>query len=172
MSMAATKKAPTAQKTGSKGAPKSLDGKPSAPVGATLPLTTARRLDAMGIDAICAEIAGGTSQSQFARDNGIAPQTFVDWIAADAVRSARIREARSLSADAYADKAEDVLLGEDNPQMLPRARELASHYRWMASKRRPSEYGDKQVIDLNAQITITPEQLDANIQRLLAKASS
>lgn len=58
--------------------------------------------------------------------------------------SARVREALLISADSYADKAEEVLLhAESDKNEIARAKELAQHYRWKSSKRNPQGYGDK-----------------------------
>lgn len=58
--------------------------------------------------------------------------------------SARVKEALKQSADTYADKAEEVLKEAKGTLVeIQRARELAQHYRWKASKRRPKDYGDK-----------------------------
>lgn len=48
------------------------------------------------------------------------------------------------SSDSYAEKAENTLLDAKSKLVeIQRARELAQHYRWMASKRDPRKYGDK-----------------------------
>lgn len=48
------------------------------------------------------------------------------------------------SADAYVDKAEEALINAPaDKNELYRARELAQHYRWLASKRNPNRFGDK-----------------------------
>jgi hypothetical protein len=58
--------------------------------------------------------------------------------------SARVREALTTSADTFAEMAEDIMIkARMNQWSLVKARELAQHYRWMASKRRPKSYGDK-----------------------------
>lgn len=58
--------------------------------------------------------------------------------------SARVRQALEYSASTYADQAEEVLIkAEGNLVEIQRARELAQHYRWKASKRSPKKYGDK-----------------------------
>ncbi|MCY1243810.1 hypothetical protein D9M72_568450 [compost metagenome] len=51
---------------------------------------------------------------------------------------------------------------------MAKARELASHFRWKASKANPREYGEKLEIDQKTTITdLTEEQLDAKLARLL-----
>lgn len=58
--------------------------------------------------------------------------------------TARVREALEISADSYADKAEQVLIdAKSNLTEIQRAKELAQHYRWKAAKRRPRSYADK-----------------------------
>lgn len=60
--------------------------------------------------------------------------------------SARVREALEYSASTFADKAEQVLTSlvfNSSPISFQRARELAHHYRWKASKRNPKKYGDR-----------------------------
>ena len=57
---------------------------------------------------------------------------------------ARVRDALEISAQTYEEKAEIVLLdAEASTYEIQRARELAHHYRWKASKRNPRKYGDK-----------------------------
>ena len=160
-----------ARKTGKIDAPKSLDAGESALVTSQKELSAPEKLSALGVDWVCAEIVSGKSQRQICVDLGIDAMALIVWLSKDSLRSARVREARTQSADSYADMAEAVLLNENNPQFIPRARELASHYRWMASKRRPADYGEKQQIDLNATVKISAEQVDANIKRLLEKAA-
>src|SRR5690554_5126868 len=48
------------------------------------------------------------------------------------------------SSDSYASLAEEVLINSPADRIeIHRARELAQHYRWMASKRNPKKYGDR-----------------------------
>ncbi len=66
--------------------------------------------------------------------------------------SARVREALLYSASTFDDKAEQVLKdAESNSVEVQRARELAQHYRWKASKRAPKQYGDR----LETETTVT-----------------
>lgn len=59
------------------------------------------------------------------------------------------------SADAYVDKAEEVLLtAPADKNELYRARELAQHYRWLASKRNPKRFGDRLEVDQKTEATI------------------
>lgn len=71
--------------------------------------------------------------------------------------SARVREALLYSASTFDDKAEQVLKdAASNSVEVQRARELAQHYRWKASKRAPKQYGDKlDVTTLGEKISTT-----------------
>ena len=73
--------------------------------------------------------------------------------------SARVNEALSISASSYADKADEVLSAitkDSNPVEMSRARELAQHYRWKASKRNPRAFGDKVDITTQGEKIVTP----------------
>lgn len=73
--------------------------------------------------------------------------------------SARVHEALSISASSYADKADEVLSAitkDSNPVEMARARELAQHYRWKASKRNPRAFGDKVDITTQGEKIVTP----------------
>ncbi len=120
--------------------------------------------DAMGIDGLCERLIAGESQAAIAAEIGVSAATLVNWIAADLERSARAREARRVAASSHADKAEEVLLAATDPFGLARARELAQHYRWKASKADPKAFGDKIEIDQRTTYTdLTDEQLDAKL---------
>lgn len=106
--------------------------------------TSRNALDEIGIEAICDRLADGESQTAIAASLNISKSSLCRWIALDEQRSARAREARILAASSYADLALAAIKdAEGTPIELARARELASHYRWQASKASPQEYGDK-----------------------------
>lgn len=63
---------------------------------------------------------------------------------------ARTREALNISADTYVDKAEQILTSlkrNSNMSEIMKARELAQFYKWLAAKRRPKEYSERQQIE-------------------------
>jgi hypothetical protein len=78
--------------------------------------------------------------------------SLLTWIDADPERSARVREARAAMAKVWDEKAEDFILQAGDEFALKRARELAHHYRWRATKIAPREYGDK--VDVKAALTL------------------
>lgn len=128
------------------------------------------KLDQLGVEWLCNQIIDGQSQTSIAQSVGVSLATLSNWIAADIERSARVREARIASSRAYDEKAEQALMDATDPFELAKARELASHYRWKASKTNPKEYGERVEIDQKTSITdLTEEQLDAKLAALFNK---
>lgn len=104
------------------------------------------KVDAIGLDSICASLSDGKTLTAIADEIGVSIGTLLAWLAADAERSARAREARSLSARIWDEKAESEIAGARDPFELSRAKELAHHYRWRAAKTAPKDYGEKIAI--------------------------
>jgi hypothetical protein len=166
------KKSEVAQKLSKTDAPKSLVDEVSASVVMPKPLTAKEKFEKLGIDAICNRLSSGESQRSIADSLNADRGDFCVWLADDQ-RSARVREARILSARHWDDMAEAVLLDlqdDGKAGAVTRARELASHYRWRASKYAPRDYGDR--LNLEADISVTqqtPEQRAEKIAQLTAK---
>lgn len=112
------------------------------------------KLDAFGIEAVCERVEDGASYAQIAQEIGVKRRSLTRWVAEDAARSARAREARASAAEYWDAKAEGVLQDAADWMELHKARELAQHYRWRASKIAPKEYGDAQ--DPNASAPSAP----------------
>jgi hypothetical protein len=100
-------------------------------------------LDAVGIDNICKQIIDGVSLREIGNRLGLCRSALLEWIAEDKERTKRAAEARILSAMVWDEKAEEGLLDATDFLSLTRARDLAHHYRWRASKIAPRQYGDK-----------------------------
>ena len=127
-----------------------------------------KKCDDFGMDEVAERLMGGETQTSIAGVIGVSQATLINWIASDPERSARARESRIAAARTFDDMAEQVLLEAGDTFGLAKARELASHYRWKASKANPREYGDKIEIDQKTTITdLTDEQLDAKLAKLL-----
>ena len=91
-------------------------------------------------------ILDGYTDKDIAKHFGINSRSTVTKFLNKSNHSARVREARIDSADAIADKAEEVLRDlkpDSTPAEVSRARELAQHYRWLSKVRKPKVYGDK-----------------------------
>lgn len=101
------------------------------------------RLDAFGIDAVCERIGDGSSLTDIAEEVTVSIGSLLTWLKADAERSARAREARRATAQSWDEQAEAELRAASDVFELAKARELASHFRWRASKIAPADYGDK-----------------------------
>lgn len=100
------------------------------------------KMDAIGIDAVCGSIMDGASLTAIALGAGVSIASLLNWIEADRERSARAREARIATARLWDEKAEALLRDAPEEFGLKKAKELAHHYRWRASKIAPREYGD------------------------------
>lgn len=101
----------------------------------------------VGEDAVVACIMAEGTLTFIAADVGVAVGTLLTWIEANPERSARVREARVATAKLWDEKAETRLNAATNPFELAKARELAFHYRWRATKIAPRDYGDKMQVD-------------------------
>jgi hypothetical protein len=114
---------------------------------------------------ICRRISDGANLTDIARQEGVSPGTLSEWIESDPERSARARAARILAARVWDDKAASVIEEARDVFELAKAKEMAHHYRWRASKIAPRDYGDRTVLAGDAQaplalaaISVTPEE--------------
>ena len=105
--------------------------------------TIAERIEAFGIEAVCERLANGVTMTAIAEEIGVTVGKLSQWIASDEEHSARARESRIHAARIWDEKALSVIEQALDPFELQRAKELAHHYRWRASKTAPKEYGDK-----------------------------
>lgn len=95
------------------------------------------------IEEIIQWIIDGLSYRQMAEKLGCSLGLLHNYLSKNE-HHARANEAREVSANTYADKAEEVLLNaERDKDELMRARELSQYYRWKAAKRLPKVYSDK-----------------------------
>jgi hypothetical protein len=117
--------------------------------------------EAVGLDAICERIIGGETLTSIAKSVGCTAGQIVTWVAKDEERLARTREARAHAAKLWDEKAERAIEDASDPFELSRAKELAHHYRWRASKAAPKDYGDKQQIvgDASAPLQVVIRRL-------------
>ena len=113
--------------------------------GGALPIAQ-DKLHAIGFDAVCASLSDGKTMTNIASAAGVSFGSLQAWLDADPERSARAREARRRAARLWDEKAEAAILSAADPFELARAKDLAHHYRWRASKIAPREYGDKLAV--------------------------
>jgi hypothetical protein len=97
----------------------------------------------INIDEVIELILSGKSTHFIASHYNIPYSSFYAFLL-NPDHSARVRDAKLAAASTYADMAEKVLSeAPKDPIEMTRARELASHYRWKASKFAPKVFGDK-----------------------------
>lgn len=111
------------------------------------------KLDLIGIDALCERLAEGISMTQIAKESGVSLNALHRWCS-DEEHSARILIARSYAATLWDDKAEQGFIEAEDMFQLTKARDLAHHYRWRASKIAPRVYGDKLGIEHTGNVTL------------------
>lgn len=112
-------------------------------------------------DEIIARIEAGEMLTAIANSLGVDRANFNKWLNADTLRSARAREARISASAAWDEKAEAGIAAAGDPFELSRAKELAHHYRWRASKIAPKVYGDKLDMNLAGSMSVTLRSDDA-----------
>lgn len=104
-------------------------------------------LDEMGIDGLCGRITDGMLGREIARSIGVSNTSLVEWIGASDERVRRVTSARMSAAQVYEEEADELIRSAADPFELAKAKELAHHLRWRASKLNKGLYGDK--LDLN-----------------------
>lgn len=122
-----------------------------AAVNVVAPLS--QRLDLVGIDSIADDISNGRSLTDVAKGLKVSIGTLLAWIASSPERSARAREARVFAARIWDERAMSVIEEAGDPFELARAKEMAHHYRWRASKTAPKDFGDKLEVESNGTVT-------------------
>lgn len=117
------------------------------------------------VDKLCLEILEGKMLTTIALEWGVTKSRLMYWLSADSTRSARVREARRQAAMMYDEQAQCAIADAKDDLELKKAKELAHHLRWKASKINPSDYGEK--IELK-----TPDLREVTDQALIAKANA
>lgn len=95
------------------------------------------------LERLCEAIIEGRMIRELALEWGVTESRIRYWVAGDPARTARVTAARRISAATYDEKAEQVLMDAKDDLELKKAKELAHHYRWKASKIDPGGYGEK-----------------------------
>lgn len=108
--------------------------------------TNLAKLDEFGVESLCDAIRMPLSMREISQLLGISQSTLVAWVAATPERSARVREARVSTAQHWDAEATELIAKARTPFQLAKAKELAHHYRWRATKIAPKDYGDKLAV--------------------------
>lgn len=132
-----------------------------------------RVTDALELGAVCDLISVGTSLSAIAEQYKVSLGSLIAWISETPERAARTRTARQEAAKLWDEEATRLIAEATDGFALSKAKELAHHYRWRASKIAPREYGER--LELAGDIgvnTMSEDQIDAKIAALAAKKLS
>ena len=114
------------------------------------------------LSTICPIILNGKSLREIARNLGVDIAQICRW-KAQPQHSARVSDAMAATAEYWDQVAVDGIAQARDAFELAKARELAHHYRWRASKIAPKLYGDKQSLDVKATVDwaqVTQEAMD------------
>lgn len=104
--------------------------------------------DELDIDRVCELLTIGCTLTGIAEQHKCSLASLIAWIAETPERSARTRTARQEAAKLWDEEATRRIEEAKDSFDLSKAKELAHHYRWRASKIAPKEYGDKVDIEL------------------------
>ena len=85
--------------------------------------------------------------TQIAEEAGVAVSHLLRWIDREPGRRDRIDEIRRKCAQMWEERAERIITEAKTSFELTKARDLAHHYRWRASRIAPKKYGDKVTQD-------------------------
>lgn len=96
-----------------------------------------------GIEAVESALIERKTLTEIAGDAGVSFWSLWAWLDSVPERSARAREARAKTAAIWDHEATRVIEQAGDQFELAKAKELAHHYRWRASKIAPREYGEK-----------------------------
>lgn len=109
------------------------------------------------MERVCARIEQGAMTASAAEAEGVTDRTIRNWVQEDEAARFRYTRARELAADALAEQAVGIATTGVGPDGVTyedaQERRLAyDALRWLAGKRRPKEYGDKQSIEVSGGI--------------------
>jgi type IV secretory pathway VirB10-like protein len=148
--MATRKKSPPAKKAPARRAtpanPPRVTTKPQKAAAREKVEPETGKLATFGIAQVCKLLAGGEMLTAVAEKAKVTKSSLSEWLAADAERSARAREARKLGAAFLEEQAQAAIQNAKNAFELAKARELAQHLRWKASKLNSRDFGDKLAV--------------------------
>lgn len=112
---------------------------------------------------ISREIADGKSIRQVCRENDWAPDdhhTVLRWEDEFPEFSAQLARAREYQADYFVDKGNEIIDTIQTGEDAQVANVKLAWLKWTAGKGRPKRYGDKQEIDLKAEVSVKQVVVD------------
>jgi hypothetical protein len=132
------------------------------------------RLKRVGtLELLCDKIIAGDMLTEVALEWGVTLSRLRRWIAAEPTRAAAVVAARRISAATYDEKAEKAIKDAKDDLELKRAKELAHHYRWKASKMDPGQYGEKLEVGAPGDFSkTTDDELIGKLDALIPGAAA
>jgi hypothetical protein len=105
--------------------------------------------------------------------------TVLDWVQKDKEFSDKYARAREDQADTLADELMSIVdeqpptdeHGKSDSAWVAWQRNRIDARKWVASKLKPKKYGERQHIDLKADVTLTDAQVEARLAQLIEKAN-
>lgn len=122
-------------------------------------------------------ICGKSVRSYLQQEGKPNYSTILDWLREDGEFATNYARAREEQADTFADElmaiADEMPPSDDNGKTdaawIAWQKNRIEARKWIASKMKPKKYGDRQQIDQNVTMTLTPEQVDERLAKLLDK---
>lgn len=114
-----------------------------------------QRLDDIGIDEICEQIANCVPLRVIAANEGISKGSLINWLAEHSEQYSRARDAQAdtlvedllaIADDGSNDTYENENGTQTNHDVIARSRLRVDARKWLASKMAPKKYGDKLAI--------------------------
>lgn len=139
---------------------------------AAKPLTIAQRLNAIGIESICAFVASGESLRSWALANGFVQQSVINWIDADAERIGHYARARDDRADAVFESLDDVsdaAVKAETAVEVSGLRLKSDNIKWKLARMNAKKYGDK--VAIGGAEDLPPVQITEIITRIVGARS-
>lgn len=127
-------------------------------------------------DEICEFLETGGTLTAFCEKNG-APsyETIRRWLRDNEEFRAKYARAREESAHASAELIQNLAKKAETGDLDSNAARVAiDAHKWLAGKRKPKVYGDRQIVDVGDDTLkhLSPERVDARIVELLGKAGA
>ena len=106
---------------------------------------------------ICDQLINGRSLRDICREDNMPDKsTVIRWLASNQEFATKCAGAREQQADYMDDKILDVAERCERGEIEPNAAKVSiSAYQWRASKLKPKVYGDKQIVDVNIDMSIS-----------------
>lgn len=117
---------------------------------------------------ILERLTQGEWPGQIAKAMKVRVADLLGWVGEDSDRRSEYARACEVAAMANLEEAERLLRDAKNNVDITKARDMAYHLRWLASRRDPKNFGDKVDVTSGGKPLARPvEQIDKELQKLL-----